>query len=88
VKLLRSRPACVGVATRLGWRLAWETRYIIILLVSFIKNNSISIYYIYTILVYYTIILYRNKLVNSVTFTSFIKKTQLRVLEAKSSSER
>jgi hypothetical protein len=24
---LRSRPACVGVATRLGWRLAWETRY-------------------------------------------------------------
>jgi hypothetical protein len=28
VKLLRSRPACVGVATRLGWRLAWETRYL------------------------------------------------------------
>jgi hypothetical protein len=25
---LRSRPACVGVATRLGWRLAWETRYL------------------------------------------------------------
>jgi hypothetical protein len=24
--LLRSRPAYVRVATRLGWRLAWETR--------------------------------------------------------------
>jgi hypothetical protein len=24
---LRSRVGVVGVATRLGWRLAWETRY-------------------------------------------------------------
>jgi hypothetical protein len=26
---LRSRVGVVGVATRLGWRLAWETRYIL-----------------------------------------------------------